>query len=205
MGLAILAGIVLAIVALAWYLLRSVGEAEGSTGAKLAALAGGAVVAVVVVIVARTILGFLGALPGDPAARSPTTLVAGLAGGMTGGFFAGLLLCALGGWGFGFGDLRWDGAKCLIVASLMALGGYWFVETVSESFFAPALLAHVIMAKVAWWEFGRIEIGITGLTMGAGAMVGMAAGPFIFVILAAIVLGWYAGMWIKQAMPDAEE
>jgi len=206
MGFAIIAAVILVFVAFTWYVVSSIVKSETDLGAKLAGLAGGIVVAVLIVVVARAVLGSSVVVSDNPAARSPIALAAGKAGGAAGGLFLGLLLCSVAGWGFGFGDLRWEVARCLIIGSLMALGGHWYGKMVSPP--VPiwvAFLAHIIMVKAAWWEFGRLEIVATALTTGAGAMAGMVVGPFVFVILMAVALGWYVGMWIMEAMPDGEE
>ncbi|MCC6126372.1 MAG: hypothetical protein IT426_15550 [Pirellulales bacterium] len=94
----------------------------------------------------------------------PILLVISLAGGT----FLGLLLCNYWDLGFAFEDLRWDVAKCFIIAGITILPGAILVLCRFEYFPTRSCvilsgLAYFFSLKMAWLDMENPEILIAFL------------------------------------------
>jgi len=84
------------------------------------------------------------------------------------GTFLGLLLCSYIGLGFEFGNLRWDIAKCLVVACapiapiyLMALLQIPLIPLFLAAYALVAALCYWFVMKLAWDDLGSLAIFIS--------------------------------------------
>lgn len=91
------------------------------------------------------------------------------------GTFLGLLPCSLIGLGFGFGCLKRDCAKCILLSSTVVAVGYGlFLLARIPQVFLPVPIIWFLVARLLWIDLEKIELAVTAVTSFAVTAVTMA-------------------------------
>jgi len=91
--------------------------------------------------------------------------ILGLVLACSAGTFIGLFLCSLLGLGFGFGDLKRDCAKCVLLSlSVTTVGCGLFSIAPIPQVLLPVPILWFILARLLWIDLEKVELAITAVT-----------------------------------------